>query len=106
MSPWTIKVATQNRVQHQEGRGHLPLRAEVQAYFQQEHFSGRYSLWQLHLSSLVTYGTVKTVLIGEAYAQPVHTYCQLLCLGMLSILTAVSFTSARSSDDMHDTSST
>ena len=29
MSPWTIKVATQNRVQHQEGRGHLPLRAEV-----------------------------------------------------------------------------
>ena len=31
VSPWTIKATTHKRVKHQEGRGHLPLRAEVQA---------------------------------------------------------------------------
>ena len=49
MSPWTIEVATQNCVQHQEGRGHLPLLAEVQASFQQIRAE---PLWQLHLYRL------------------------------------------------------
>ena len=68
MSPWTIKVATQNRVQHQEGRGHLPLRAEVQAYFQQEHSVAVGQILTLAVTFVIACDIwcSKTELIGEA----------------------------------------